>query len=79
MLCAMMQLYRCVLVQNHIKEECQLVKFLCPIEGCSEEITRPQLDDHLQQCQYRRQSCYWCKKEIRCDQQKVFTLTTLKL
>ncbi|XP_065897091.1 TNF receptor-associated factor 3-like isoform X2 [Dysidea avara] len=53
--------------QNHIKEECQLVKVSCPNEGCHEEITRSQLDDHLQQCQYRRQSR---KEEAYYDQQK---------
>ncbi|XP_065897126.1 TNF receptor-associated factor 3-like isoform X2 [Dysidea avara] len=56
--------------QNHIKEECQLVTVSCPNEGCSEEIKRSQLDDHLQQCQYRRQSYQWCKEEVPYDQQK---------
>ncbi|XP_065897089.1 TNF receptor-associated factor 5-like isoform X2 [Dysidea avara] len=56
--------------QNHIKEECQLVKVSCPNEGCHEEITRSQLGDHLQQCQCRRQSCQWCKEEVPYDQQK---------
>ncbi|XP_065897101.1 TNF receptor-associated factor 5-like [Dysidea avara] len=56
--------------QDHIKEECQLVKFPCPNESCHEEITRSRLDNHLQQCQYRKQSCYWCKEEVRYDQQK---------
>ena len=58
----------CDFTQNHIKEECQLVKVSCPNEGCHEEITRSQLDDHLQQCQYRRQSR---KEEAYYDQQKV--------
>ena len=62
---------RIVFMQNHIKEECQLVTVSCPNEGCSEEIKRSQLDDHLQQCQYRRQSYQWCKEEVPYDQQKV--------
>ncbi|XP_065897114.1 TNF receptor-associated factor 5-like isoform X2 [Dysidea avara] len=57
--------YHCY--QNHIKEECQLVKVSCPNEGCSEEITRSQIDDHLQHCQYRRES----RTEKECyDEQK---------
>ena len=51
--------------QDHIKEECQLVKISCPNDGCSEEITRSQLDDHLQQCQHRRGPT----KEDYCYQQ----------
>ncbi|XP_065897121.1 TNF receptor-associated factor 5-like isoform X2 [Dysidea avara] len=56
--------------QTHLKEECQLVKVSCPNEGCHEETTRSQLDDHLQQCQYRRQSYQWYKEEVPYDQQK---------
>ena len=66
-------MYIYIITQNHIKEECQLVKVSCPNEGCSEEITRSQIDDHLQHCQYRRES----RTEKECyDEQKVL-LTTL--
>ena len=54
-----------VFSQTHLKEECQQLKILCSNDGCSEEITRSQLDDHLQQCQYtRRQSFQWCKEDV---------------
>jgi len=65
--------YHCDVVfsQTHLKEECQQVKVLCPNDGCGEEITRSQLDYHLQQCQYRRQSCQWCKEEVPNNKQEV--------
>ena len=63
------------LLQDHLKEECQQFKISCPNDGCSEEITRLQLDDHLQQCQYRRVSCYWCKEQIYFDKQKVVKIS----
>ena len=51
--------------QDHLKEECQLVKILCPNDGCSEEITRSQLDDHLQQCQPKRVHHYDQQIELK--------------
>ena len=58
-----------IITQTHLKEECQLVNVSCPSDGCSEEITRSQLDDHLQQCQYRGGQSF--TEEEHFDQQKV--------
>ena len=60
-----------VLVQDHVKDECQMVEISCPNKGCSELVQKGSLDKHLQQCEYRMLNCQWCKKDVRYDQQQV--------
>ena len=39
-------------MQNHLKDECQIVMGLCPNEGCNEVFIKSQLDDHVQKCHH---------------------------
>ena len=58
-------------VQDHVKDECQMVEMPCPNNGCSELIQKMNLDKHLQQCKYRIVNCQLCKQDIRYDQWQV--------